>query len=193
MKSLTPKQERFCQELLKGTPQSEAYGLAFDTANMKPKTIHEAASRLAKQPHIVARLEALRTPIIQKIQKTRAEWLEMIERTAFFDIRQLLDHNGNIKPFEQISEDAMPMVAGLEVNELWEGSGDDRKQTGVTKKVKLVDRLTALQLFGKATGYLQDKPKELSPLEEFGAAALMAIRDELKARLAAKGLLTHAR
>lgn len=147
MKPLTAKQERFCQELVIGKDQSEAYRLAFDAGKMKPKTITERACVLAKHPGIVTRLEELRAPMKEAAQKTRVEWIKKIEEYAFTDL--------------------------------------------ITIEVR--DRLSALTLYGKATGYLQEKHDKGSPLEEFGAECLMSLRKEIQARLASKGLLANAR
>jgi hypothetical protein len=61
----------------------------------------------------------------------------------------------------------------------------------VTKKLKLTDRLHALELFGKATGFLNVKEQPVSPLEAFGAEALLTIREELRQRIAARRGLTN--
>ena len=48
MKMLTPKQERFCQEIVIGQALSAAYGAAFAPKTMSKKTVNEKACRLAK-------------------------------------------------------------------------------------------------------------------------------------------------
>jgi hypothetical protein len=49
--------------------------------------------------------------------------------------------------------------------------------------LKLTDRLDALELFGKATGFLNVKEPPASPLGAFGADALLAMREELRQRI----------
>ena len=56
MKTLTPKQERFCQEIVVGQTLSAAYGVAFAPKTMSKKTINEKACRLAKMGKIGARI-----------------------------------------------------------------------------------------------------------------------------------------
>ena len=51
----------------------------------------------------------------------------------------LYDDNGNLKDIHSIPEDARKAIAGIEVDEIWEGRGEEREQTGVTRKVKLWD------------------------------------------------------
>ena len=57
---LTAKQMKFVAEVSEGGSQSNAYRKAYDTSQMAPKTIWEEASRLSKDPKVVARLDELR-------------------------------------------------------------------------------------------------------------------------------------
>lgn len=68
---MTPKQEAFAQALADGMTQSDAYRVAYGPKNMAEDTIHQAASRLAKNSKILARLEELREPLIEKALWTR--------------------------------------------------------------------------------------------------------------------------
>ena len=56
---LTSKQNKFIEGIIEGSCQSDAYRLAYDKTNMSSKTIWEAASRLSKNPKVVARLDQL--------------------------------------------------------------------------------------------------------------------------------------
>ena len=57
---LTLKQKVFAENIHKGTPYSRAYRTAYNPYGMTPKTLWEAASRLSRNPKVVARLEELR-------------------------------------------------------------------------------------------------------------------------------------
>lgn len=56
---LTPKQELFAQEVAKGSTLSDAYRASYNADTMAVNTIHNAASDLAKQPRIQARVQQL--------------------------------------------------------------------------------------------------------------------------------------
>lgn len=58
-KPLTPKQEKFVQGLFARLSQREAYKQAYNTKNMKDKTVDEKACLLAGQDKIKARLKEL--------------------------------------------------------------------------------------------------------------------------------------
>lgn len=57
---LTAKQEKFVYLLNKGRSLSQAYRSSYQKNRMHRKTIWEAASRLSKNPKVVARLEVLK-------------------------------------------------------------------------------------------------------------------------------------
>lgn len=82
---LTANQEQFVQNILQGMNQTEAYKAAYPKQRMSDKTIYEAASRLMKNPKVVARLSELRAelakPAIKSAQE-RMEWLtQLIDNT----------------------------------------------------------------------------------------------------------------
>ena len=56
---LTPKQLSFVENLSTGINASNAYRAAYTAAKISDKTIWEAASRLSKNPKVVARLDQL--------------------------------------------------------------------------------------------------------------------------------------
>jgi phage terminase small subunit len=76
MSDLTPKMERFAQEVASGKSQAEAYRIAYDAKNMGADTIHSKASILAKDDRIRARVDEIRMPIIKAKQLTLETHLE---------------------------------------------------------------------------------------------------------------------
>ena len=70
MTELTPKQEEFAQEIVKGSTQADAYRAAYDAANMKDETVWSNASRLIDNSKVAARIKELRQPSIDKVQLT---------------------------------------------------------------------------------------------------------------------------
>ena len=58
--SLTPKQHVFCDGILSGLNQSDAYREAYDVDGMMPATIHNEAFKLMANPEIATSIEASR-------------------------------------------------------------------------------------------------------------------------------------
>ena len=75
---LTPKQEMFVQNIIKGMSQADAYRSAYPNQKMSDKTVWETASKLMNNPKVITRLNELREqlskPTIMSAQK-RLEWL----------------------------------------------------------------------------------------------------------------------
>ena len=89
---LTPKQERFCQCIVKGMSQTDAYKEAFDTLKMKEETIWSNASRLIKNSKVIARVEELKKGIEKELVYSALESFNKLK-----EIQELALANG-VKP-----------------------------------------------------------------------------------------------
>lgn len=79
--TLTPKQERFAQEIASGKSQADAYRAAFDvSASTKAETIHKRASELMQKGEVAGRVEELRKPIVEEIGITLKGHLDDLKR-----------------------------------------------------------------------------------------------------------------
>ena len=56
---LTQKQNNFVDLMIDGANSTSAYRLSYETSAMSDKTVWEAASRLSKNPKVIARLNQL--------------------------------------------------------------------------------------------------------------------------------------
>lgn len=77
---LTPKQEAFCIAYIETGNASEAYRQAYKAKGMSLKTINEAASRLASNSKVIARLQELRAPVVERAQITLEQHLLDLQR-----------------------------------------------------------------------------------------------------------------
>jgi len=78
---LTPKQEKFVQNIIEGMSQADAYRSAYNTKRMTDKSIHEAASRLMNDSKIASRVQELRDQLEDESimsAKERLKWLTKI-------------------------------------------------------------------------------------------------------------------
>jgi phage terminase small subunit len=62
--TLTAKQEAFCQAIVSGMSQADAYRKAYNAEKMKPATVQESASRMMADRKIAARVEEIRAPVV---------------------------------------------------------------------------------------------------------------------------------
>jgi len=80
---LTPKQERFAQEVASGKSQAEAYRTAFDVKpTTKPETTFANASRLMADSNVAARVAEIRAAAVEQLVWTMQDSLEVLAQIA---------------------------------------------------------------------------------------------------------------
>lgn len=77
---ITAKMDAFARHVAEGMSLADAYRQAFNTAKMKPKTVRDDASRLARHPGVRAALEAYRADIEARIRMFSIDREERIWR-----------------------------------------------------------------------------------------------------------------
>lgn len=188
--TLSPKEEKFCQEITRGLSLSDAYRTAYKPKKAKDKTINEYASRLMAQSKISARVAALRAPVIAELQMDRAMWLKKLIARCNFDIGKCFDEFGNPIPIKEMDPDTRAGIVQFKFTEDYLGVKDkDSGQkkaiaTGFTQDYRLIDPLDALRELGKAEGwYRQEEARPQSPFEAMSAMMLMAFLKKIEAAL----------
>jgi hypothetical protein len=161
---MTPKQEKFCQEIVKGKSQADAYRAAYKTKHMKTESVYQMASKLMKSVNISSRVAELMDPIVEKAQFTREQWIEDGMRLYRGDVRNLFDEHGNAKDIPSLSDSEADCIEGFEVVEdftkVAKNDGtEDAVPTGYTKKIKWTSRKARHEYLGKALGYYTEKTK----------------------------------
>jgi phage terminase small subunit len=144
--ALTPKQETFVREYLIDLNATQAA----IRAGYSAKTAKQQGARLLTNVDVSTALTEAKTARSEKTQ-INAEWvLNRLAADATADLAMLYDEAGSLKPIHE-----WPMVfrtglvAGIEVEELFEGRGDAREHIGRVRKIKLLDRTKVVELVGK--------------------------------------------
>lgn len=100
--SLTAKQEKFCQEIVKGKTQYESYCIAYpeqvDTS--KRETLDNNAYMLSKKSEIIARIDELRKPAIDKVNITLEKLITELE-----EVKKLAKNKEQLKVFIKAIEE----------------------------------------------------------------------------------------
>lgn len=76
--ALTPKQEKFCQGIVSGMNQSDAYRFAYNTEDMLPATVNNNAYQLINDSDISTRIEQLKLPIAERVGRTLEQHIERL-------------------------------------------------------------------------------------------------------------------
>ena len=152
---LTPKQARFVQEYLidfNGTDAAIRSGYSKRSARVIAQTL------LAK-PHIAAAVAKARDKVSQKLEVTVERIVREAAAVAFSDLRELYDDKGQLLPVHLWPAGVAESIAGVEVEELFEGRGDEREHVGRLKKIKRWDKVRALELLARYKGMFVDQVK----------------------------------
>lgn len=119
---------------------------------------------------MAARQEA-QAAIVQAMELSVERTRQEIARIAYFDPRRMFGPDGRPLALHQLDDDTAAVIAGLEVLEAYEGSGEDRVMVGTIKKWKLADKNAALDKASKILGiYERDN-------EQKGKGAAEAIKE----------------
>ncbi len=174
-KPTRPDVKVFIAEYLKDSNGRRAAIAAGYSAN----SADSQASRLLKNAKVRAQVDSHAAERLEKVKAetgiTLERTLREIGRIAFFDPRRLFDPTGNPLHITDLDEQTAAVVAGLDVLEEWEGSGQDRILVGHVKKWKLADKKGALDMLMKHLGGYkvdndQKKPELAEQLSQFFGA-----------------------
>lgn len=154
-KALTIKQERFIGEFMKDGNATRA---ARD-AGYSEKTAAQIGHVLLKNAEVAARIEAHRAELRMGTNLTVERVRKEMARLAFSNPKNLVDQDtGKLKDLHALSDDDAAVIASIENEELFEGSGETREHVGTLRKVKLWDKGRALELAAKHLGMVRDAP-----------------------------------
>ncbi|ARS70114.1 hypothetical protein SMRU11_23975 [Sinorhizobium meliloti RU11/001] len=147
MTDLTAKQARFVEEYLIDLNATRAAIRAGYSRNGADTT----GPRLLEDPRIIAAIDARK---IERSERTQidATWvLKRLADEAEADIADLYDEKtGDLKPIHEWPEIwRQGLVAGVEIDAIYDGHGEDRVQIGHAKKVRFSERIRRLELIGK--------------------------------------------
>ena len=151
-RKLTPKQAAFVEEHAIDLNATQAA----IRAGYSKRTAKEQATRLLSNVHVAAAIAEGRAARSERVGITADRVLQELARVAFLDVRKLLHDDGSMKPISELDDDTRAAIAGLELSEIRD---EDGKPIGVLKKIKIADKLVALDKLARNFGLLQDKLK----------------------------------
>jgi phage terminase small subunit len=163
MTRLTVKQEKFCQKYVETGNASEAYRQSYDCENSNESTICNEAYLLLQNPDITLRVEELTDLALKRHSITVDKIVVEYAKIAFLDINQIFYPDGTMRPVNEIEPDARAAIAGIEIEEIYDGRGEGRSVIGQLKKVKISDKKGALDSLGKYLGMFIDKSELSGP------------------------------
>lgn len=157
---LTAKQELFCNEYLidlNATQAAIRAGYSVDTAS-------EMGYENLNKPHLQTLISELKVIRLKRCEITQDNVLRELAKISFADIRNFYDHDGNIRRPHELDDNSAAALASIDVDEIKEYNRDTgiRDVVGITKKIKLHSKTTALDLLGRHLGIFEKDNKQRS-------------------------------
>lgn len=124
-----------------------------------PDILSHRAWELRRRPRVAA---AIKQMVEEKNNLLKGQFHRAVDElfgVAVANVAECFDVDGNLLPLDQIPLDLQRAIKSIKTNELWEGSGEDRRQIGVTREVVLHDKRGAIETFLKFSDKLSDKVK----------------------------------
>ena len=167
-KTLTEKQENFCQAFIRLGDKSAAYREAYSATNMKAESINRKAVELFDNGNITARVKELQAEVKTRNDISIDEIVQSLAGMLRFDIADLYDERGKLKPIHEIPKPARLMIQQFDSDEISEFIAGDKVHIGYTKKIKTYNKLEAVEkLMKHLGGYEKDNMQNKLPVNVF--------------------------
>jgi phage terminase small subunit len=150
---LNDQQEAFCAEYIKDLNATKAA----IRAGYSEKTAQQIGSRLLSHVVVQQRLNELKAKRAKRSEITADKILRELACLATVDLAEAYDEMGQLKPLHEIPKRVRKAMSALEVNEMFDGKGDERTVIGLNKRVKFWDKPRALELLGKHLKMFSDR------------------------------------
>lgn len=129
---LSDKQEQFCREYIIDFNATQAA----IRAGYSKKTAQMQASRLLLNVMIQKRIAELVKERQKRTQNRADDAINECVRIALADVSQAYNKDNTLKDIHDMPEDIRRAISGIEIDEIYSGTGKARKLIGYTKKVK---------------------------------------------------------
>lgn len=122
-----------------------------------PNTATEQGSRLLTNVKVAAEIERRSGKRNEKLGITAERVLDEIAKLAFFDPRKLFGDDGLPLKITELDDETAAAIAGLEVEEMYEGRGEAKENVGRLRKIKIADKGINLERLGRHLKLFTDK------------------------------------
>ncbi len=146
---LTNKQKRFVEEYLIDLNATAAA----IRAGYSEKSAGQIGEQNLKKLEIQNAIDEAMQKRSEKTNITAERVLAELAKVAFGDIRTLFDDAGNLKPMSEMPDESVAMIASFDTSVI----KSDSDEPEIIKKIKLSDKLRALEMLGKHLKLFTDK------------------------------------
>lgn len=164
--ALSVKDIKFAEGILQGKSVVDAAmeaGFAKSTAYKQAHLWIGKTRKDSEKPELFDYVQDKRKKLEDEFTVSRNQVLRGMLRIADADIRLLYDKDGNLLPPHLLPDEIVGAIVGIEVQEIYGGTGKDKKAIGQVKKYKLAaDRNGAWGSIAKLLGYNEAEKVEIT-------------------------------
>lgn len=159
-RELNPRRTLFVKHYAKTRNATKAA----KAAGYSEKTSYSTGHELLKNPEVSEEINRELKRQTHKFDLSADEVLEEIRALAFVNLRGAFAEDGSLLPLQEMPENVSKALQSVETDEMFAGRGAYRVKIGRTRKVKIADKIRALELLAKHFKLLSDTaPKDSSP------------------------------
>lgn len=148
MPKLSPKEAQFVHEYVVDFNATQAA----IRAGYSQKTARQIGYETLRKPHVRAAVDAAKRDLLERADVDADMMLKLLVRDVHADINDLFDDRDVMRPMKDWPpEFRKGLIAGLETEELFDGTGEARVMIGYTKKIRFADRTAIKIALGKHT------------------------------------------
>jgi phage terminase small subunit len=149
---LQPRLDRFVEQYFSNNCNASEAARACGYAG---SSIANVCNSLMRNPYVVKQIRWRHEQIRQRNDVTLDKIIVELSHISFFDIGKIYDTEGRLRPLHTLTQAVRAGIAGVESEELYAGSGEERIAYGMQRKVKITDRVRAMELLAKLLGYVE--------------------------------------
>jgi phage terminase small subunit len=169
---LTQKQKRFCDEYLIDLNATQAA----IRADYSKKRASELGYQLLQKTPVQEYISNLVEKRSKITQIDAAYVLNRLVEIDQMDALDILNDDGSCKSIKDWPKIWRQFICGMDVSEIFIGSGEERELAGILKKIKWPDKIKNLELIGKHVDVQAFKDK----VEHTGKVEFNVVSDSLK-------------
>lgn len=149
----TDKERLFCYEY----PLDKNATKAAIRAGYSERSASKIGWEILQKDKIRIRIDEMMEATFEKLELNRENIIQELLTLAMSDIGEMFNQDGSLRALHEIPASTRRAISAIDVEELFEGRGDEREQIGYTKKLRLWDKPKSLELLGKHLKMWTDK------------------------------------
>ncbi len=146
--ALTKKQRLFVDEYLIDLNATQAA----IRAGYSTRRAAEIGYQLLQRPEVAQAIQAAMAERSKRTEVSADYVVRRLREIDEMDVLDILEDDGSFRSIRDWPRAWRQFLSGIEIAELFEGRGDDRRIAGVLRKVKWPDKLRNLELLSRHVG-----------------------------------------